>query len=302
MISGKDIKNESERLGFSLCGFAKVESLNHQRAFFKAFLEEKRHAGLSYLEKNLESRLDPRRIMPEANTVIGLLMNYFPKEIIPAENNFIIGKYAYGMDYRPFMKKKLNLLADFLKHQSDDIKTLPFIDSGNMQEKFWAQRCGLGWQGKNTILINKKRGSFLFIGIILTDLEIEPGLPETGHCGSCDRCIKACPTGALETPYQLNISRCLAYMTNSTKNDIPAEFKVKQNDRIFGCDICQDVCPYNRYAIPHHEPELDPSDALKKMRKPDWRAMTKEDFNRIFRQSSIRHTGYEKLKKNMKDR
>ncbi len=300
IISGKDIRAEAKRLGFSLCGFAQAESLDHQRAFFTTYLEEKRHAGITYLEKNLEKRLDPRQVMPEANTVIGLMVNYFPKETIPVEDNFIIARYAYGLDYHLFMKKRLNLLAEFLKSQSDGIKALPFIDSGTIQEKVWAQRCGLGWQGKNTILINKQRGSFFFIGIILTNLRIEPDIPETGHCGNCEHCIKACPTGALDRPYQLNVSRCLAYQTIETKNDIPEEFVSKQNDHIFGCDICQDACPFNHHAVPHDEPELDPSDTLKKMRKPDWQAMTEEDFNRIFRQSNIRRTGYEKLKRNMK--
>lgn len=300
IISGNDIQAEAKRLGFSLCGFAKAESLDYLRGFFTTYFEEKRHAGITYLEKNLEKRLDPKQVMPEANTMIGLMVNYFPKETIPVEDNFIITKYAYGLDYHLFMKKRLNLLAEFLKKQSDGIKALPFIDSGTMQEKAWAQRCGLGWQGKNTILINKKRGSFFFIGLILTNLRIEPDIPETGHCGNCERCIEACPTGALDRPYQLNISRCLAYHTNVTRNDIPEEFISKQNGRIFGCDICQDVCPYNLHAIPHDEPELNPSDTLKKMRKPDWRAMTEEDFNQIFRQSSIRRTGYEKFKRNMK--
>jgi len=298
MVSKEKIREETRRLGFSYCGFAQAESLDNFRSYYTSFIKEKGQASLTYLETQMEKRLNPKLIMPDAVTVIAVLMNYFPPEIIPSENNFIIAKYAYGQDHHSFLRKKLKALVDFLT-QSGETKAHFFMDSGNIQEKVWAQRCGVGWQGKNTLLINRKGGSFFFIGIILTNLKLVPDIPETDHCSKCDRCSKACPTGALKIPYRLNINRCLAYHTIETKWDIPEEIRSKQNDRIFGCDICQDVCPFNRNPTPHNEPVLIPSEELRKMRKQDWRKLTEEDFNRIFHQSSIRRTGYEKLKMNI---
>jgi epoxyqueuosine reductase len=160
-------------------------------------------------------------------------------------------------------------------------------------EKAWAQRCGLGWQGKNTLIINRSSGSFFFIGIILTDLEIEPDLPETDHCGTCSNCVTACPTGALDTPYQLDIPRCISYQTIESR-----EGKSPVNDRIYGCDICQDVCPYNRFASPHQTPEFLPSEALMKLRKPDWITLTEPDFDRIFADSPVKRLGYQRFIRN----
>jgi len=298
MVSKEEIREEAQRLGFAFCGFAKAEPLDNFRSYYTSFIKEKGQASSTYLKTQMEKRLNPKLIMPDAATVIAVVMNYFPPEIIPAENNFIISKYAYGQDHHPFMRKKLKVFVDFLK-QSGKTEVHFFMDSGNVLEKVWAQRCGVGWQGKNTILINRKGGSFFFIGIILTNLELVPDIPETDHCGRCNLCTKACPTGALDTPYRLNISRCLAYHTIESKYDIPEEIRSKQNDRIFGCDICQDVCPFNRRALPHNEPALLPSELLKKMRKPDWRKMTQQDFDRLFRKSSVRRAGFEKLRKNI---
>jgi epoxyqueuosine reductase len=299
MVSEEHIRIESSRLGFAYCGFAKAEPLEQKRAFYKTFLKKKRHGEIGYLETQLEKRLDPQLLMPEAKSVIALLMNYFPQEIIPAEKNFIIAKYAYGSDYHPFMKKRLKALTSFIERTGSEVLSVHFSDSGVVQEKFWAQQCGLGWQGKNTVLINKDQGSFFFIGIILTNLELEPDEPEKDHCGTCDRCVKACPTGALNTPYQLEITRCLSYHTIETKCDFPDEFRPFQMDRIYGCDICQDCCPFNRKALPNPEPDFLPSEDLKSMRKPGWRNLTGEDFNRIFAMSAVKRTGYKKLMDNI---
>ncbi|MEI6456359.1 MAG: tRNA epoxyqueuosine(34) reductase QueG [bacterium] len=299
MVSKEHIRKESSRLGFSFCGFARAEPLEQRRSFYQSFLREKRHGEIGYLETQLEKRLDPRLLMPEAKSVIALLMNYFPGEIIPAENNYIIAKYAYGSDYHPFMKEKLRALSSFIMGTGNGVLAMPFSDSGVVKEKLWAQQCGLGWQGKNTILINKNQGSFFFIGIILTNLEIGPDKPDKDHCGTCDHCVKACPTGALDTPYQLEITRCLSYHTIETSGEFPDEFRLNQYDRIYGCDICQDACPFNRRAVPSPETDFRPSEALKSLRKPAWHRLTEEDFSRIFEKSAVKRTGYKKLMDNL---
>ena len=300
MTSFKEsIVQESSRLGFTSCGFARAEPLQKRKEFYRSFVAAGRQGELGYLKSQMEKRLDPRLVMPEAKSVITVLRNYYPPETIPVEDNFIISRYAYGSDHHPFMRKKLKALSDFILSQNPGTITKHFIDSGVLLEKYWAQQCGAGWQGKNTLLINKHRGSFFFIGIILTSLELEADTPETDHCGTCDRCSKACPTHALDTPYQLEITRCLSYHTIETKGDFPEEFRPVQMDRIYGCDICQDACPFNRKATPHDAPELMPSEELKRLRKPDWRKMTEEDFILIFRKSAIQRTGYRKMMGNL---
>jgi epoxyqueuosine reductase len=259
--------------------------------------------------------------MPDARSVIAVLLNYYPDKIIPEEDNFIISKYAYGSDYYVVVKNKINELIDFIISQDlpspsmtaspptpllqergakvTSAKALGFVDSGSVMEKVWAQRCGVGWQGKNTLLINKSAGSFFFIGIILTNLELEPDEPEGDHCGACNKCREACPTGALEQPYQLTISKCISYHTIESKHTIPAEFKGKFNDRIFGCDICQDVCPYNRFSKPSLDPSRTPHPAFLQMRKKDWLSLTEEQFNILFTGTPAYRTGYRRLMENI---
>jgi epoxyqueuosine reductase len=249
--------------------------------------------------------------MPDAKSVIAVLLNYYPEQVIPEEDNFVISKYAYGSDYQKVVKKKLKELAAFLISpptsetgntspptplpEERGVKNLYFVDSGPVPEKVWAQRCGIGWQGKNTLLINKSSGSFFFIGIILTTLEIEPDEPETDHCGSCDKCVKACPTGALNDPYRLDISRCISYHTIESKLPIPDEFRGKFRDRIFGCDICQDACPYNRFSKPSGDPSRTPHPDLLNMRKRKWHSLTEGQFNELFRGTPVFRTGYKRL-------
>ncbi len=254
---------------------------------------------MEYLERYTEQRLNPELLLPDVKSVIALLMNYYPQEIIPEEDNYIIAKYAYGKDYHSLMKERMKALTDFMKEAFEDPGTRRFIDSGPVLEKFWAQRCGLGWQGKNTIIIHPSAGSFFFIGIIMTTLEMKPDEPETDHCGDCTRCVESCPTGALNEPYQLDITRCISYHTIENRGEIPQEMKGNVHDRIFGCDICQDVCPYNRFAKPAKENHFFPSPELAALRKEDWRELEEGTFNRIFRDSEILRTGYQTLKRNM---
>jgi len=283
---------EAKRIGFSFCGFARNEPLENLRPFYTDFIQRKGHAGLTYLESSLEKRLNPGLVLEGTKSVIALLMNYFPHETIPADDNLIIAKYAYGSDYHRIMRQKMELLVNFLKTQADDVKAKAFVDSGTVLEKIWAQRCGVGWQGKNTLIINKTAGSFFFIGIIFTNLELIPDSPETDHCNGCRKCAEACPAGALDNPYQLNIKRCISYYTIEKKEEIPGFLKGKLNNRIFGCDICQDVCPYNRLSTPHTEPGFVIMPELAGRRKSDWIKLTPSLFDRLFANTAVARTGY----------
>jgi len=300
-IPGDKIKAKAFELGFAFCGFAKATSLDKEREFFTTYLNEKRNAGLHYLEREPEKRTDPRLVFEGAQTVIGLLLNYFPKETLPEEDNFIISKYGYGKDYHKVLKDRSNALIQFIKEEYKDIKSRAFVDSGPVLEKAWGRYCGLGWTGKNTLLINPEKGSFHFIAVILTDLQIEPGIPERDRCGNCHICMDSCPTGALKVPYVLNPSKCIAYLTIHEKGSIPDEYKNKLQDRIYGCDTCQDVCPFNRFAIPHSIPEFVPPEQLRNMHKSDWMQFTSDDFDQVFSESAIYRIGYDKLMQNIQN-
>jgi epoxyqueuosine reductase len=294
------IKSEAMRLGFSHCGVACNDSLEELRPFYSGFLSRNGHAGMEYLETSFEKRMHPELLVEGTRSVIALLVNYYPHETIPEDDNFIFSKYAYGNDYHKVIKQRLKELINFMKQSFGPMEARGFVDSGNILEKAWAQKCGVGWQGKNTLIINRSAGSFFFIGIILTSLDLDPDEPETDHCGSCMKCVNACPTEALSTPYQLNIPRCISYLTIESKEEIPPDLKSKLNGRIYGCDVCQDVCPYNRFAQPHNIPEFLPSEILKNLRKDDWVALTEPDFDRIFEKSGVKRLGYQRLKRNLR--
>jgi epoxyqueuosine reductase len=295
----KDVIREKAReLGFDSCHFGPAGPLTERTGYYSRFLEEGRFASLSYLRRYAEQKIDPGKAVPEVKSAIALLLNYYPPEIIPEEDNFVIAKYAYGSDYHLVMRDRLTALAGFIKNETGSRVTRPFIDSGPLLEKSLAMRSGAGWIGKNTLLLNRT-GSFFFIGILLTDLEIEPDEPGADHCGSCTLCMDACPTGALQKPYQLDIARCISYLTIESKETVAEEQFPRLRDRIYGCDICQDVCPYNRKPVITAIPGFKASEKLLSMRKKEWLALDEAGFDELFRDTPVHRTGFRKIRSTM---
>jgi len=240
-------------------------------------------------------------LVPGAKSVISLLFNYYPSETVAFEQDqFKISKYAYGKDYHEVIKEKLRALFYDLQQEFGAIEGRVFVDSAPVMDKAWAAKSGLGWVGKNTNLISKKVGSFFFIAELILDLELEYDLPIADHCGSCTACIDACPTEALIQPYQIDGSKCISYLTIELKDSIPSEFKGKMENWAFGCDICQTVCPWNRFATPHQEPAFSPQPELLSLTKSEWEEMTSEVFNKVFKGSAVKRTKFEGLKRNVK--
>jgi epoxyqueuosine reductase len=299
-VINNTIRAKASDLGFRACGFAKAEDLTEVKDVFLDYLATGRNAELHYLEKNPDRRLDPRLVMEKTRTVISLLMNYYPKDLLPEEDNFIISKYGYGKDYHFLMMEKMKELVFLIKNDLGASFAKPFVDSAPLMEKAWARRCGVGWIGKNTVLINPRTGSFHFIGVILTDLETEYDQAGTDHCGTCDKCMKACPTRALTAPGSLEPRRCISYQTLDNKGEMPHELRDSFRDRIYGCDICQDVCPFNSKAIPTSEPEFSAHPQLFHMKKDDWKKLDRETFGKLFGGTPVSHVGYERLMRNIR--
>ena len=255
---------------------------------------------MAYMEGYFDKRTDPRKLLENAKSVISVLYNYAPKNYLPEEDNYKISSYAYGTDYHFVLKKKLKSLLEYITSEAGENNSRVFVDSAPVLERAWAKQAGLGWIGKNTCLITKEQGSYFFIGEIITDIELD--FNETlvpNHCGGCTRCIDACPTGAL-TPHELDSRKCISYWTIEHRGEnIPEHFKGKFEDWIFGCDICQQVCPWNRLAEPHNEPEFEPSDELLNMRKPDWIGLDELKFKEVFKKSAVKRAKFEGLKRNI---
>ncbi len=294
------IKAKAKDLGFYDCGISRADRLSADAERLKKWLDEGRQAGMGYMENHFEKRTDPRKLFENAKSVLSVLYNYFPGRNLPEEDNYKISKYAYGKDYHFIIKEKLTLLIEFIKTEAGEINARAFTDSAPVLDRAWAARAGLGWIGKNTNLITKKQGSFFFIGEIITDLELEYDEKRIeNYCGTCTKCIDACPTGALQ-PYQVDARNCISFLTIENKEEtISPEFKGKFEDWIFGCDICQDVCPWNRFSRPHSEPGFDPPDILMHFGKTDWENLSKEQFNKIFKDSPVKRSKYKGLLRNI---
>ena len=252
------------------------------------------------MERNFDKRLDPRLLVPDSKSVISLLFNYYTNKKQEDNQAPKISTYAFGEDYHFVIKRKLKELMSYIKIEIGDVGGRVFVDSAPIMEKAWASKSGLGWIGKNTNLISKKTGSFFFIAEVIVDLELEYDSPTTDHCGSCTKCIDACPTEALIAPYQIDGSKCISYLTIELKDQIPNEFKDKMDNWAFGCDVCQTVCPWNRFANEHEEESFTPKEELLKMTKNEWSEITEEVFDKVFENSAIKRTKFDGLKRNIK--
>jgi epoxyqueuosine reductase len=296
------IKNWALGNGFLECGISPAGELKSEKARLEQWLKEGRHAEMSYMEENFEKRCDPSLLLDKAKSVISFLYNYYPEQKLSQEQHYKISKYAYGRDYHKVIKKKLKPLVQLLVQNHGAENTRAFIDSAPVMDKVWAAKSGLGWIGKNTCLISRKHGSFFFVAEIITDLELEYETEiQKDLCGSCSRCIRACPTGALTDPYQIDAPKCISYQSIENKaGDLPSELKGKFENWIFGCDICQDVCPWNRISKPTNESDFRPSGDLKKMEKIDWEKLDEEKFDHLFFGSAVKRTKFEGLKRNIK--
>jgi len=294
------IKSEANQMGFMACGISKAGHLAEAEQKMETWLAEDNHGEMSYLERNREKRYNPTLLVEDARSVITVLYNYYPKEKIETTDNFQISKYAYGKDYHFVIKDKLKLLLQKIEEKTGKRNARVFIDSAPVLDRAWAQKSGLGFIGKNTLLINRKGGSFFFIGHIILDLELayEENNP-ANYCGSCTLCVDACPTGALET-FKVDARKCISYLTIEYRGDtLPAGMKGKFNNWIFGCDICQDVCPWNRFSKPHNEPLFGLGQDLQKMRKADWKELDKSKFKKLFKATAVERTGFKGLKRNI---
>ena len=296
----KMIKAEALRLGFMTCGISKATFLEEEAPRLENWLKNNYHGEMSYMENHFDKRLDPRLLVEDAKSVISLTLNYFTteKQLDPTAPK--ISKYAYGEDYHTVIKEKLKELMAFIHSEIGEVAGRCFVDSAPVMDKAWAQKSGLGWRGKNSNLISKEAGSFFFLAELIIDLELEYDAPFVAdHCGSCTRCIDACPTDAIIAPYVVDGSKCISYLTIELKNEIPSAFKDKMDNWMFGCDICQDVCPWNRFATPHQEPAFTSSHDLLNLKKEDLIEMTDEVFKKVFKGSAVKRTKFSGLKRNL---
>ncbi|MBK6444961.1 MAG: tRNA epoxyqueuosine(34) reductase QueG [Bacteroidetes bacterium] len=294
------IKNVAERLGFSFCGISKAEFLEAEAPRLEQWLLQNRHGKMAYMANHFDKRLDPRLLVPGAKSVVSLLYNYFPSTKQADEEAPHISKYAYGRDYHYVIKEKLKELLDVLRTEIGEIEGRVFVDSAPVLERAWAEKSGLGWIGKNSNLISKKSGSFFFIAEMIIDLELEPDLAIKDYCGTCTRCMDACPTQAIIKPQVVDGSKCISYFTIELKEEIPVSVAGQFKNWAFGCDICQDVCPWNRFSAPHREKQFEPSETLMGMSKKDWEEITAEVFQKVFHDSAVQRTGFDGLKRNLK--
>lgn len=302
MIEIKDkIKSKASQLGFLDIGFAPVHQLEDEARRLESWLNNNHHGSMSYMENHFDKRIDPSKLVEGAKTVISLSYNYFTdKEFDQSELK--ISKYAYGRDYHKVVKKKLLKLLDFITDELGELNARCFVDSAPVLDKVWAEKSGLGWIGKNSNLISKKKGSFFFLGEIILDYDFKADIsPRTDHCGTCTRCIDYCPTEAIIKPYEVDGSKCISYLTIELKDEIiPKEFKDKMDNWIFGCDVCQDVCPWNRFSVLNEEEDFQPKMDLLKMTKKEWNQLNEDTFEKLFRSTPVKRTKFKGLERNIR--
>ncbi|GAA4313090.1 tRNA epoxyqueuosine(34) reductase QueG [Mucilaginibacter gynuensis] len=298
--NSKLIKEAAKQLGFLFCGISKAEFLEQEAPRLELWLKKNMHGEMQYMENHFDKRLDPRLLVDGAKSVISLGVNYYTDAMQADPDAPKISRYAYGADYHHVIKDKLKQLLQIINEQIGEVGGRVFVDSAPVLDKAWAKKSGMGWIGKNSNLISKKTGSFFFLAELIIDLELEYDIePTADHCGSCTRCIDACPTDAIVGPYVVDGSRCISYLTIELKNEIPAEFKDKMDGWMFGCDICQEVCPWNRFSVLHNEPAFDPHPDILGLTGNDWQELTEDVFKKVFQKSAVKRTKFSGLQRNI---
>ncbi len=293
------IKREATRLGFDACGISKAEPLDKEARILEAWLNQNLHGKMSYMANYFDKRIDPRLLVDGAKSVISFSYNYYT-EVKQKDDTPKLAMYALGKDYHDVVKEKLEQLFSFIKQQAGEVNGRCFVDSAPVLERAWAKRSGIGWQGKNTNILTKRNGSYFFLAEIILDIELEYDSHVKDYCGTCTKCIDACPTDAIYEPYKVDGSKCISYFTIELKDEIlPVEMKGKFENWMFGCDICQQVCPINSQAKQHTEPQFEPSLDLLKMNRKDWEALTEETFKNLFKGSPVKRTKYKGLQRNI---
>lgn len=294
------IRQKAVELGFSSVGFAKARRLNEEADKLEGWLSKGYHGKMGYMENHFEMRVDPTKLVDGAKTVISLSYNYYNPDKQSDQDSPKISMYAYGRDYHKVVKKKLKTLFNYITEQFGEIQGRCFVDSAPVLERDWAKISGIGWVGKHTLLIHPKQGSYFFLAEIILDLELEPTDSIKDHCGTCTRCIEACPTDAISPEgYVLDGSKCISYLTIELRDNIPEEYKDKMEGWVYGCDICQDVCPWNRFSKRHNEQEFDSHPDLLGMKQKDWEEITEEVFNTVLKHTPMSRVKYEGLKRNI---
>lgn len=297
---GHLIKAEAYQLGFSYVGIAKAEMMEEEARRLEQWLNQGRHGKMAYMANHFEKRVDPRKLVEGAKTVISLMYNYHSKERQKDPEAPKISQYAYGKDYHFVLKDKLKALLAYIQSEIGEVSGRCFVDSAPVLERDWAKRSGNGWIGKNTMLIHPKAGSYFFLAELIIDLELEADGPMKDYCGSCTRCIEACPTDAIAPEgYLMDGSKCISYFTIELREAIPEQYKGKFENWMFGCDICQEVCPWNRFAQPHNEPYFEPHPKLIEMEKRAWEELTEDVFREVFKKSAVKRTKFSGLKRNI---
>ena len=292
------IKAESKRLGFLSCGISKAGFLEEEAPRLESWLNKNQHGEMKYMENHFDKRLNPTLLVDDAKSVISLLLNYYPSET-QNSHSYKISKYAYGQDYHFVIKEKLKELLHTIQTEIGEVSGRAFVDSAPVLDKAWAAKSGLGWIGKNSNLLTQQVGSFYFIAELVVDLDLEYDYATTDHCGTCTACIDACPTEAIVSPYVVDGSKCISYFTIELKENIPMEMKGKMDDWMFGCDVCQDVCPWNRFSKSHNEPLFNPNPELLSFTKKDWDEITEDTFKKVFKNSAVKRTKLEGLIRNI---
>ena len=294
------IKAKALELGLDLCGIAKADFLDEEKDNFLSWLDKGYHGEMGYMANNIEKRLDPRLLVEKTKSIVVVGLNYFPKEQQKNPQAPVIAKYAYGKDYHFVLKDRLNKLLEYINTEIGEVSGRAFVDSAPVLEHAWAKKAGLGWIGKNSLLLNRKIGSFLFLGELLIDMELEYENPiYQDFCGGCSKCIRSCPTGAITEPYVVNGSKCISYFTIELKGEIPEVVKGQFENRVFGCDICQDVCPWNRMAKGNTVPEFEPNPDLLALSKENMETMDVHQFGEVFRNSAVKRTKFKGFKRNL---